>query len=181
VTDAALVARLKQGEVQAFQAVVRDFQPRLYAFLLRLTGRPAIAAELLQETWLSLAAEAPWLRDDTTLAAWLFTVARNHHLSHRRWSVLDGTRLAELLGREEGRRDEHTPESAAIAGQAQARLEAAIAKLPLKYREAVLLVAVEQFEPSEAARILGITPEAFRQRLSRGRAELRPLLDEDAS
>jgi predicted DNA-binding protein (UPF0251 family) len=44
--------------------------------------------------------------------------------------------------------------------------------LPIKHREAVLLVAVERMEPSEAARVLGISPEALRQRLSRGRARI---------
>jgi DNA-directed RNA polymerase specialized sigma24 family protein len=42
----------------------------------------------------------------------------------------------------------------------------------------VLLVCVENFEPTEAARIIGVSPEAFRQRLSRGREQLRAALEE---
>ncbi len=49
-------------------------------------------------------------------------------------------------------------------------IEAALAALPTKYREALLLVGVERMRPAEAAAVCGIAPDAFRQRLSRARA-----------
>src|SRR5262245_20754758 len=52
------------------------------------------------------------------------------------------------------------------------RLEAALAELPLAYREALLLVAIEGLKPAEAAQVCGVSGEAMRQRLSRGRAML---------
>lgn len=174
---ANLVARLKSGDAGAFDAAYKDIHPRLYSFLVRLTRRPEIAAELGQEVWLRLASEAAWLQDDTHLAAWLFTVARNLFLSHRRWSLLDGSRLAEVALGSSDRREDATPESAAIASQSHRTVDAALAVLPVKYREALLLVCVEHFEPIEAARIIGVTPEAFRQRLSRAREQLRQALD----
>lgn len=173
----SLVTRLKTGDAGAFDAVYREHHPRLYSFLWRLTRRREIAAELCQEMWLRLAADAAWLEDDTHLAAWLFTVARNLFLSHRRWSLLDGSRLAEAVQSSKDKKHEATPESQAIASQSQRTVDAALAALPLKYREAVLLVCVEHFEPTEAARIIGVTPEAFRQRLSRGRDQLRTALE----
>ena len=172
-----LLSRLKSGDASAFDAVYREHHPRLYSFLWRLTRRPEIAAELCQETWLRLAAEASWLRDDTHLTAWLFTVARNLFLSHRRWSLLDGSRLAEVALWSRGRQEETTPEAAALGTQAQRTAEAALAALPIKYREALLLVSIEHFEPAEAAKIIGVSPEAFRQRLSRAREQLRAALD----
>jgi RNA polymerase sigma-70 factor (ECF subfamily) len=52
------------------------------------------------------------------------------------------------------------------------RLAAALASLPLAYREALLLVVVEGMRHSEAADICGVTTEAMRQRVSRARALL---------
>ncbi len=176
----SLVTRLKSGDAGAFDAVYREYHPRLYSFLWRLTRRREIAAELCQESWLRLAAEAAWLKDDTHLTAWLFTVARNLFLSHQRWSLIDGSRLAEATLWSKGRQHESTPETEAMASQSQRTVDAALAALPVKYREAVLLVCVEHFEPSDAARIIGITPEAFRQRLSRARDQLRTALDAGA-
>ncbi len=174
--DRARVERLRNGDVAAFNAVYAEFHSRLYGFLLRLCRRHEIAVELLQETWLRLAAEAPDLRSDTWLDAWLFTVARNLHRSHARWSILDGSRLEELLQWRKDDRDARTPEAAAAQDQERRRLELALSQLPVKYREALLLVGVEHFEPSEAAQVVGISPEAFRQRLSRGRLLLREKL-----
>lgn len=173
----SLVSRLKQGDPGAFESVYREHHPRLYSFLWRLTHRREIAAELCQETWLRLAGEAAWLKDDTHLVAWLFTVARNLFLSHRRWSLLDGSRIAEAALWSKDRKQESTPESEAMGSQSQRTADAALAALPVKYREAVLLVCVENFEPTEAARIIGVSPEAFRQRLSRGREQLRAALE----
>jgi RNA polymerase sigma-70 factor (ECF subfamily) len=51
-------------------------------------------------------------------------------------------------------------------------LDRALRALPAKYKEALLLVAERALEPGDAAVVLGLTPAAFRQRLSRARAML---------
>ena len=58
------------------------------------------------------------------------------------------------------------------ASETGRRLATALASLPLAYREALLLVAVEGLRHSEAAEICGVTAEAMRQRVSRARALL---------
>lgn len=175
--DAGLVADLKRGAPAAFDRAFGLYQPGVLRFLKRLTRNDATALELAQDTWLKLAEEAPYLRDDTVLRAWLFTVARNHFLSHRRWSLLDGSRLDELLFWGQGDAFDRTPEASASSSQEAAALERAYRKLPLKYAEALALVSGEGFEPAEAAQVLGIKPEAFRQRLSRAREQLKAMME----
>jgi RNA polymerase sigma-70 factor (ECF subfamily) len=63
------------------------------------------------------------------------------------------------------------------ASETARRIEAALATLSFSCREALLLVAVEGLSPAEAAEICGVSPEAMRQRLSRGRALLAERLD----
>ena len=70
-----------------------------------------------------------------------------------------------------------TPFEAAAASELQRRIDQAIAALPARYREVLLLVAVEGFSPAEAAAVCEITPEAIRQRLSRARAMLAQEID----
>ena len=67
----------------------------------------------------------------------------------------------------------------AVASESGRRIEAALAALPVAYREALLLVLVEGLRPAEAAGVCGISPEAMRQRLSRARAALAASLDVD--
>ena len=65
-----------------------------------------------------------------------------------------------------------SPFDSTVANETGERLDEALAALPAIYREALLLVAVEDMKPAEAAAVCGITPEAMRQRLSRARAML---------
>ena len=144
-----------------FDAIYATYEERIYGFLVRLSGHRDVADDLFQETWLRVARHAPTLPEDTDLAAWLFTVARNLHRSHVRWSMVDRLR----------RRDVReaitltTPEHDASWRERWQKLETALASLPVADREILLLVGVEAMEPRVAAVVLGISAEAARQRL----------------
>jgi RNA polymerase sigma-70 factor (ECF subfamily) len=176
--QAALVRALRAGELRAFDVAYARHRARVFSFLLRLSGRRDTAEDLLQETFLRLATHAPTLAEDTVLAAWLFTVARNLWRSHRRWRLLDATRLRELAFAPTA--PSPSPHGLAEANQTSARLEAALASLPETYREVLLLVAVERLEPQQAAAVLGLRDDALRQRLSRARGMLAEAMDKGA-
>src|SRR5438045_5350659 len=91
-TELALVGRLRQGDPDAFDEVYAAFNTRLFTFLVRLSRRRDIAEDLLEETWLRLVKHARRLRADTRLAPWLFTVARNLHVSFTRSRILETQR-----------------------------------------------------------------------------------------
>jgi RNA polymerase sigma factor (sigma-70 family) len=170
--DRDLVARLKRGDTAAFDVAYRRYRARLFGFLARLCRRRDLAEDLLQETWMRLATHAAHLSDDTRLAPWLFTVARNLYRSHRRWSMARFEARG-WLSRESFAAVERTsPFDLASASELEHKLELALGALPLGYREVLLLVVVEHLEPADAAAVLGLRSEALRQRLSRGRAML---------
>ena len=183
VTDATaperdLVDRLRRGDPQAFDRVYATYHPRLFSFLLRLSGRRHIAEDLAQETWLRLAKAAPTLREDTTLGPYLFTIARNAFMSHRRWAMLDLSHLVtfglDAIGSTATAASPETEHGRAVT---VALLEAALKQLPLASREVLLLVGVEGMDQEEVARVLGVTYDALRQRLSRARAQLAETMD----
>jgi RNA polymerase sigma-70 factor (ECF subfamily) len=163
---------LRAGDPAAFDAVYQAFNVRLYNFLARLTNRRDVAEDLLEETWLRLVANAPRLRPDTRLTPWLFTVARNLHASHCRSRLLEDTHSAGLLGLWPSGRAEPSPLVAAEASEAERRVMQALTSLPLTYREALLLVAVDELSPAEAATVCGVSAATMRQRLCRARALL---------
>lgn len=174
------MARLRAGERAAFDQVYAGCSARLYRFVARLTRSPDLAAEIVQETWLRFAQHARGLPEGLEPAAWLYRVARNLFLSHRRRDWLADRPLPEWLGWLAGARPVDSPFEELATSELQRELERAIAQLPLPQRELFLLVAIEGLEPSEAARVLGIAPEAARQRLSRARARLSASLDRAA-
>lgn len=169
-SDAPLVERLRAGDPRALTLVYERYQARIWAFLLRLSGRRHVAEDLFQETWLAVARDASGLREDTDLRAWLFTVARNRHRTHRRWALLDFTRLLEF-----GRAPETfalPPDQEAEARWEAHRAEAAFRSLSPAHKEVLLLVTGEGLDAARAGEVLGLTPEAVRQRLRRARVEL---------
>jgi RNA polymerase sigma-70 factor (ECF subfamily) len=176
-----LVQGLRSADPAAFDAVYDAFNARLYNFLARLSTSRDVAEDLLEETWLRLVSHAGRLRPDTRLGPWLFTVARHLHASYRRSRVLEDSHAAGLLGLWPSGSPGPSPFAAAEASEAARRVASAIASLPVAYREALLLVAVEGLPAGEAAAVCGVTPEAMRQRVSRARALLARRLTEAES
>ena len=176
--ELALVARLKAGDGDAFDLVYAEFNARLFNFLARLCRRREVAEDLLEETWLRVVAHAPKLRDDTRLAPWLFTIARNLYVSYCRSRLLDYDLLAGVQLWPVQPADP-SPFEMAAAGELQRRVEVALASMPGVYREALLLVALEGFTPAEAAAVCRVTPEAMRQRLRRARVLLASRLEQN--
>ena len=175
-SELALVGRLRAGDPGAFEAVYEAYRARLFSFLVRLSRRRDVAEDLLEETWLRVVTSARRLDPDTRLAPWLFTVARNLYWSYCRSRLLEDELAAGLF-------DvwpvapPPSPFEEAAASELERRIEQALATLPARYREVLLLVANDEIGPAEAAAICGIRPEAMRQRLSRARAMLAEALD----
>ena len=117
---------------------------------MRMTdGDRQRAEDIVQETLLRA-----WLHPEAIAERparpWLFAVARNLYASYCRSRVRENGWTADLVLLWPG--DLPSPFETAALNEFERRLEAAVASLPLKYREALLLVAVEQLRPAEAAR-----------------------------
>ncbi len=177
--EAEWVAGLRRGEPAAFDAVFAAYRRRLYGYLVRMTRRRDVAEDLLQETFMRLAQHAKRLADDTRLGAWLFTVAHRLVVSWARARAVRA-QLAGDLPREDPAGGERSPLEGLADSQTQLALERAFGALSPAYREVALLVGVEGLAPSEVAGILGLSPEAVRQRLSRARTQLADALGEHA-
>lgn len=166
-TELELVRGVRAGEEAAFDAIYSVFNVRLLAFLVRLMRRREVAEDLLEETWLRFVRHADRLQPDTQLGPWLFTVARNLHVSYCRTRALESDVAGSLSLWP--MRTVDTPFELAARTEFENRLETALAGLPTMFREALLLVGVEGMRPSEAAAVCGITAEAMRQRVHRAR------------
>src|SRR5512134_43826 len=169
-SELQLVDRLRRCDAEAFEAVHDAFNARLYNFLARLANSRDVAEDLLEETWLRLVSHAGRLQPDTRLGPWLFTVARNLHVSYRRSRAIEDTGDPDATGLWSRAAPAPSPLEVAEASELQRRIGEAMAALPTIYREALLLVGIEGLSPSEAASVCGISPQALRQRLSRARA-----------
>ena len=125
---------------------------------------------------MSAARHAHELREDTELARWLFTIARNKHRNALRLHAHDEQRRS-AVAREPAAQpippDDHTE-----ARQRANRVTAAFSHLTEAHREVLLLSVVEGLDAEKVAAILDLSGEAVRKRLSRARAELVRITEE---
>lgn len=166
---------LRAGVPGAFARVYGLHNRAIYSFLLRLSRRRDVADDLFQETWLRLQRHAPRLTPDTRLLPWLLTVARNLHRSYLRWRVLDLSRFFE------GDDVPLIADAAEVKTTAEVReellaTERALGRISAGSREILLLAAMDELSPSEIHELLRTKGDAYRQRLSRARKELREAL-----
>lgn len=176
-SELELVQRVRLGDTAGFDIVHATFNTRLFSFLARVSGNRDVAQDLLEETWLRFVTHAQRLEPDTRLGPWLFAVARNLHISYCRSRAIEISHAEAGIGLWPALA-ETSPFDHAVGQEFEEQLEAALASLPVVYREALLLVGVEGLRPAEAAVVCGISPEALRQRLKRARALLQTRLDE---
>jgi RNA polymerase sigma-70 factor (ECF subfamily) len=165
IEERRLVERLRAGDGAAIEELYLAYRKPIFGFLVRLAKDRHLAEDLFQNTWVKVSRAAVHLREDSELRAWVFAIARNEYRSWRRWQMMDPTRIF-LLGKER----ETASES---EGGEVDHLEKALAMLGPSDREVLLIVCAHGIEQEEAAKVLGISHAALRQRLGRARARLK--------
>src|ERR1700746_1128461 len=146
--------------------------PRLRRYARALTRDLTRADDLVQSCLTRAVAKQHLWQPGTDLRAWLFTILHNQHVHDRRGSVREGINVAV-----EEMAPVLTVQSNAIAVLQLRDLEAAIARLPQEQRQVILLVGLEGMRYEEGADIWGVPVATVRSRLSRGRDQLRRLMD----
>ena len=141
--------------------VFRAHQQAVFAYFLRVVGNRQDAEELTQETFVRACSAALRFRGDSSVKTWLFGIARR--------ALFEASRAGLFERRPELGEVPATSEDV----DERLDLEGALASLRVVDREALVMVDVLGFEPTEAAGVIGVTPEAMRVRLHRARGRLR--------
>lgn len=132
----------------------------------------SLQEDLLQDILLAIHGALPALRDPERIAPFIFRIAHNCGVNHVIRRVADKKAPA---GGDEG--PVPTPEHALLASERSTRLMAAIRRLPLPYRQVMMLVLEELTYP-QIAEALGITASNVGVRVNRAKAQLKAILDE---
>ncbi|MEI7835724.1 MAG: sigma-70 family RNA polymerase sigma factor [Planctomycetota bacterium] len=185
--DAAMVERFRQGDMQAFGALVCKYQDRIFTMVLRMCPNRAEAEELAQESFLRAMERIDQFRGHSQFYTWLFRIAANLTLSHRRragrvkfrsMDLLDetgGSQAANLADEAAGRRCER-PDEAAMARETQHRVLAAMDELDDEFRIVLVLRDIEEMEYDQIAHVLDLPPGTVKSRLHRARCALKDKL-----
>jgi RNA polymerase sigma factor (sigma-70 family) len=157
--------------VSRFEEFFEAEHVRLARALYLLTGSAAEADELTQEAMVRVYERWDRVGRMDSPQGYLYRTAMNLHRSRARWLTSKARQIVQPTA---------SPDPADVV-QSRDRLARALASLPAGQRGAVVLVEWLGMEPQEAATTLGIQPGSLRARLSRAKAALRHVLeDEDA-
>jgi RNA polymerase sigma factor (sigma-70 family) len=172
-----IVAAAQAGDESAIEAVYHATAGPLYTLLRRLVRRPAIAEELLQETFVDVLEHISAFEGRCPLPAWIRSIAVNRALMYLRspWH-----RSLEWLDKDPGGPDRLPGAAQGTVASIDAALERALMTLPATTRAVVWLHDVEGYTHAEIGIALGRTPSFSKSQVSRAHARLRELLGAEA-
>jgi RNA polymerase sigma-70 factor (ECF subfamily) len=163
--------RARDGDHEAFTAVVRLYDLRLRRLAYRVLGDPDGMDDALQEAYVRAFRALPRFRGDARIGTWLFRITYNACLDElARKRKVTHVPLDELVEQASA-----GPKPGEAYG-ARAELASAFAALSEDERAVVFLVDVEGFDYSGAAQILGVPVGTVASRLNRARGTLRSAL-----
>jgi RNA polymerase sigma-70 factor (ECF subfamily) len=177
--EAALVAALKRKDEEAFSALVRNYQGRLFGIAYGMTQDREESLDIVQETFLKALQNIQTFRGDAGIATWLYRITVNLSLNwKRRWkrrlkrfhiSLESDDRAADHALRDE----RHEPDAVHEAEQLENQFQRALKALPEEHRSVFVLKEVEGLSYEEISRVLRINKGTVSSRLFNARKKLK--------
>src|SRR4051794_16169897 len=200
--DAELLARLRAGDEDAFMTLVDKYGPLMLRIALTHVRTRAVAEEVVQEAWLGVLQGLDRFEGRSTLKTWILRIVANRARTRgeREARSVPLSSLGSEAGEDEPAVDperflgpDHPmypggwaipphswarmPEEKLLAGETLQQVRAAIAKLPPRQQEVMVLRDVEGWEPEEVSQALELTPGNQRVLLHRARSKVRTDLE----
>lgn len=170
-TDQELKSRIKSGDRQAFEGLVRRHHQRVIGFLMTLLGNADDAHEVAQETFVKAYQSLNSLRSGEALSPWLFQIAHRMGLNRlrankvrSRWQAEPGSAAQDICDTDSA----VSPHEAYLKADFQKAVTRTICRLPEKYSSVVYLRFGEEMKVADIATALGLSRAATESRLRRG-------------
>lgn len=159
--DPQLIRAAADGDLDAFEAIVRAYQAHIWRFLRHLLADPALAEDITQETFIRVHGKLRTFRFQSKFSTWLFQIARNAGIDalrsrDRRRGLLEAV--------------PDTPAQPDPGGQLE--IKQALASLPARQREAFTLVEIFGLTYREAGAAIGAPEGTVKSRVFHARRQL---------
>lgn len=167
--DPRTLTRAREGDLEAFEELVRTYQGDLYRFAYRFTRDRALAEDVTQEAFLRAYRFLRSFRGDSRFTSWLFRITRN--------CAMDA-----LRSRKSYLAKEPPPPIGPPDPEARVEIETALAAISNEHREPFMLIEVFGLSYQEAADVLNLRVGTVKSRMHRARQAMMAALavEEDA-
>ena len=184
-SEKELVQRARDGDVDAFERILGQYQERVMRIVMSILKDPMDAEEVTQDVFMTVFDKVDTFRAEASLSTWIHRIAVNAALMRKRRQRHGvDLPLEEMLADAESESQLVTEvndwsdqvDDPALCSEARRVIEQAIEKLDDKYQAVFVLREVEEFSTAETAQILGLGVSAIKTRLHRARLFLREAL-----
>jgi RNA polymerase sigma-70 factor, ECF subfamily len=181
-SDAAAVALARDGDSEAFRALVERHSRAVYRLAHRMTGSTTDAEDVVQETFLRAYRQLGRFESRANFGTWLHRIAVNCSIDlirarpHRE-SSHDTTDLEEFTGVQAGEIRHPSPERLTLSSQVQERIQEAMGSLSHMERAAFVLRHFEGHSIEEISRLLGLKTNATKHSIFRAVRKMRVALE----
>lgn len=163
--DAELLARVVEGDHEAFNEVMRTHEDRVFSVCLRIMGDREMALDATQETFLTVFRKASQFKGESALGTWIYRIAVNT--------------CYDLLRKKKRRPSEpmpehfepadHSAEEEVESAALRPEIREALASIPPEFRSAIVLSDIEGMSLPDTAQVLGVPVGTVKSRVFRGR------------
>ena len=180
----SLALGLKRRDPELLDALIEQYQYRLFRYLLYITGNRERAEDFFQETWIRVLERGHQYDGRSKFEAWLFSIARHLVIDWQRQKKAQS--LDALTNPHEGAPvefagDDPSPLHLVLTQESDTTVQMSLKKLPAIYREVLLLRFQEELGLAEIATVLAAPISTVKSRLYRGLEDLRHLLAGEAA
>ncbi|RMD98148.1 MAG: sigma-70 family RNA polymerase sigma factor [Calditrichaeota bacterium] len=180
-SDEELIERFQQGDINAFEQIVKRYKDQLLNFIYRFVGNQEQAEDILQETFLRVYRNRHAYRRVAKFSTWIYTIAGN--LARTELRKRKRRRLFSLsdLGVEEDKDyevsdEEFNPEAHVDSIFHDEIIQKEINRLSPKFREVIILRDIQELSYDEISKILRVPIGTVKSRVNRARLRLQSRL-----
>lgn len=186
--EARLIERLVARDERAFNVLVRAYERRVFALVLRMIGNRAEAEDLAQEVFVQVFKAIASFRGESKLSTWVYRIAINLCKNRSKYlrvrhageqDPIDALHDRVPLGGAKGANvaQVERPDEMIAGKQVERIVQKAILELDPTFRECLVLRDVEDLSYEEIGAITGLPEGTVKSRIHRGRAQLKELVE----
>ena len=173
-SDEKLILRFQDGDINAYNELVKRYKDRLFNFVLRYFNNREQAEDVVQETFIKLYTHANYYKNVAKFSTWIFTIAKNNALTELRKNKRKKT---DSMWTDDGKVIDLNSNDEAIDIKVENemainQLNKFLDEIPENFRMAVVLRDFQELSYDEISRILEIPVGTIKSRINRGRIQL---------
>ena len=173
-SDEKLILRFQEGDINAYNELVKRYKDRLLNFVFRYFNNVEQAEDVVQDTLIKLYTHASYYKNVAKFSTWIFTIAKNNALTELRKNKRKKT---DSLWTDDGKFIDISSKEESLESKVQNeiaidQLNKFLDEIPQNFRIAVVLRDFQELSYEEISKILEIPIGTIKSRINRGRIQL---------